>query len=543
MVLASLLLASALRADLDAVLNHTDLAGALVGACVMRQDGTVLYKRNPDARMVPASNQKLLACAFALDRLGPDWKPKTEFWKDSDVIVVWTTGDPMATFADWRAVGAKLGVPPGAAFRVAQPFDPAIPPSWEWDDLPNKYAARVASLTVNRGSFELWGGPEGLELRPSDYGVRIVHFDQAGPARVRYEPHVGVCFVSGTLPEKAARLDTLALPDPTLAAVKAMGGGSWTATVSVPDRKPDLVVEGRPIREIVAGCLPPSDNNLAEALVLLGSAGGSGTGRVGYGDVSREMRAFVRKATGDAAFRPDDGSGMSRHNLVTARGLAQLLVWAGKQPWASVYFDNMAAPGRGTLASRLAGSTFRGKTGTLDMVSSLSGIVDVKGERLAVSLLMNHYACPAARARALQDAFIGTLERGTLPGNDTGIPWNRAYSPAEQLLRAPLRGDLGSHSHLVAVFSGTNRRVQPIDASPVATGRGHLRGGQGPHPVGGVVRVGRARPPRPGDGDALLQRDRFGVPMLLVGRRGVRLGQTHPEPEALSPKHGRAATL
>lgn len=89
-----------MRADLDAVLNHTDLAGALVGACVMRQDGTVVYERNPDARMVPASNQKLLAAAFALDRLGPDWKPKTEFWKEADAIVVRTTGDPMATFAD-----------------------------------------------------------------------------------------------------------------------------------------------------------------------------------------------------------------------------------------------------------------------------------------------------------------------------------------------------------------------------------------------------------------------------------------------------------
>lgn len=353
-------------------------------------------------------------------------------------------------------MGAKLGAAPGAAFRVAQPFDPAVPPSWEWDDLPNKYAARVASLTVDRGSFELWGGPEGLELRPSGYGVRIVHFDQAGPPRVRYEPHVGVCFVSGTLPEKATRLDTLALPDPTLAAVKAMGGGSWTAAASVPDRKPDLVVEGRPIREIVAGCLPPSDNNLAEALVLLG-AGGSGSGRVGYGDVSREVRAFLRRAIGDHAMRTDDGSGMSRHNIVTARGLAQLLVWAGKQPWAATYFENMAAPGRGTLASRLPGSSFRGKTGTLDMVSCLSGVVDVKGERLAVSLLMNHYACTAARARALQDEFIGTLERGTLAGNDTGIPWMRAYCPTEQFLRAPLRGDLGSHTDLVAVLAGNDR--------------------------------------------------------------------------------------
>lgn len=486
-----------MRADLDAVLNHAELAGALVGACVMRQDGTVLYERNPDARMVPASNQKLLACSFALDRLGPDWKPKTEFWKESDAVVVRTTGDPMATYADWKAVGAKLSITPGTAFRVVQPFDPAIPPGWEWDDLPNKYAARVASLTVDRGSFELWGGPEGLELRPSGYGVRIVHFDQPGPARVRYEPHVGVCFVSGTLPERTTRLDTLALPDPTLAAVKAMGGSSWTAAVSVPDRKPDMVVEGRPIREIVAGCLPRSDNNLAEALALLGASGGSSSARVGYGDVSREMRAFVRKAIGDAAFRPDDGSGMSRHNIVTARGLAQLLVWAGRQPWASVYFENMAAPGRGTLASRLAGSTFRGKTGTLDMVSSLSGIVVVKEERLAVSLLMNHYACSAARARALQDAFIGTLERGTLPGNDAGIPWIRAYRPAEQLLRAPLRGDLGSHSDLVAVLSGTDRRVQPFDEASVAARRGHVRGRQRADLAGGVVRAGPSRATRP----------------------------------------------
>lgn len=75
----SLLLAAALQAPLDRILTHDDLRGASVGAIVTTLDGTVLYERNSDLRLMPASNQKLLSVSYALHALGPDFVPRLGF--------------------------------------------------------------------------------------------------------------------------------------------------------------------------------------------------------------------------------------------------------------------------------------------------------------------------------------------------------------------------------------------------------------------------------------------------------------------------------
>ena len=81
-------------------------------------------------------------------------------------------------------------------------------------------------------------------------------------------------------------------------------------------------------------CLPPSDNNIAEHLFLLGAKAQGAFTTDPYPTARERMTAFMTGTVGVKKddFRIYDGSGMSRHNLVTVRGIAQLLAWQNRQP-------------------------------------------------------------------------------------------------------------------------------------------------------------------------------------------------------------------
>jgi serine-type D-Ala-D-Ala carboxypeptidase/endopeptidase (penicillin-binding protein 4) len=393
---------------LDVVLNNPRLEGAIVAAHVTRLDGKTIYERNPGLRVVPASNQKLLSTAFALHTVGPDYKPATKLWKTPTFTAVETTGDPMLTYSQLIGARDALKLNTQLPVHVKQPYAPMIPDSWEYDDLPHKYAAPITAFTVDRASFELWSKGGKPVFSPTSYNVQIVSEGGEGPPRVAYDPFRRVVFLSGQLPEKDTRLDTLSIMNPDREAAFLLGAG-FSPVKDVPLRAPDYVIEGRPMAEMIAACLQPSDNNIAEHLMLMAAHAKSPLGERAYPPARVRMTEFLTQVAGlqPIDVRPMDGSGMSRHNIVTARGITQLLRWANVQPTAPLWRASLARPGVGTLANRLQGVEFYGKTGTLSMVSALSGYVKHKsGEDLVLSLVMNNYPGTAAEIRAIQDAFV-----------------------------------------------------------------------------------------------------------------------------------------
>ncbi|RYG33302.1 hypothetical protein EON81_18475 [bacterium] len=290
---------------------------------------------------------------------------------------------------------------------LREAYAPGIPASWEVDDLPNKYAAPVTAFTVDRGSFELWNEAGKLALRPTSYGVKIERRRAPEPF-LRYDPFARKVFFAGSYSEKTERIDTLALPAPDEAAASLFGrlkGG----VDRLPNRRPDLLISGRTTLETIAECLPPSDNNLAEHLLLMAVAKDGTLGPRPYETARKGMETFLYETVGVPAesVRVFDGSGMSRHDLVTARALTRILGWANGQPTVEAWKGAMATPGRGTLAARLSGIGFAGKTGSLDMVAALSGYLRTRsGREVQISVVLNHFTCPAADARAVIDAFV-----------------------------------------------------------------------------------------------------------------------------------------
>jgi D-alanyl-D-alanine carboxypeptidase/D-alanyl-D-alanine-endopeptidase (penicillin-binding protein 4) len=101
----------------------------------------------------------------------------------------------------------------------------------------------------------------------------------------------------------------------------------------------------------------------------------------------------------------DEGSGLSRNNLTSARATVALLAAMTTNRWANDFFDALPVAGvDGTLRRRMKGTpafqNIHAKTGTLRWVNSLSGYVTTAaGEKLVFSLMLNRYNSPPNRGR------------------------------------------------------------------------------------------------------------------------------------------------
>jgi D-alanyl-D-alanine carboxypeptidase/D-alanyl-D-alanine-endopeptidase (penicillin-binding protein 4) len=110
------------------------------------------------------------------------------------------------------------------------------------------------------------------------------------------------------------------------------------------------------------------------------------------------VRTFLKTA----GIRPeslvlDDGSGLSRGDMITADATVQLLTFMSKHRYADVFRDALPIAGvDGTLRNRLRGTpaekNLRAKTGSLSSAASLAGYVTTAaGEKLAFSIMVNNY--------------------------------------------------------------------------------------------------------------------------------------------------------
>jgi len=91
-----------------------------------------------------------------------------------------------------------------------------------------------------------------------------------------------------------------------------------------------------------------------------------------------------------------DGSGLSRHDLVTPRAIVALLRYAQAQPWFGPYFVSLPVAGiDGTLEDRMrttiAAGRIHAKTGSVEHVRTRSGFAETPAGRLLIfSFLSNN---------------------------------------------------------------------------------------------------------------------------------------------------------
>jgi D-alanyl-D-alanine carboxypeptidase/D-alanyl-D-alanine-endopeptidase (penicillin-binding protein 4) len=396
----------------DAIQKSSISQGATIGVYVAEADGTEIYANDADRRMIPASNQKLLSTAFAAETLGLDYAPVTRIWEEPTRIVIAAPGDPSMTLAKILEVSKELNSKTKPVFVIPN-YAPGLPDSWEQDDLPNRFAAPVHAFSFDQSAFALRYNGKEITPLPAEFGIQVRTIP-SDLFRVQYDYFGQIIRIYGTPTGAARNLDTLAFRHPHLVTA-GFFGSSYNEGLLLPTRPADYTIQGDSLEKMLASCLAPSDNNYAEQLLLMGaSKEGALPKGSEYSRARVQMTNFLVNQVGinPRDLRVYDGSGLSRHNLVTTRALAKLLIYSQNQKWGAAYEAGMARGGApGTLRTRLVDSTFRGKTGTLDLVVGLSGFVTTKsGSKKVVSILINHASESSAIVRDFADNLIKIVE-------------------------------------------------------------------------------------------------------------------------------------
>lgn len=344
---------------------------------------------------------------------------------------------------------------------------------WSVEDVTWGYGAPVSALAVNDNILvlrvepgEQVGDPARLSWQPAvDFyrtANRVVTVPAGGRADIflRREPGARELVVSGTIPlEPNTRSElAVAVDDPAefagvvfRALLEARGvriEGHVRARHAVPTSEaPEVTVAENPgesgtllaehlslaLIEDVKVTLKESQNLHAEMLLrLLGRqlppeapprrAGLKPTersARLGNGSAEAGLEV-LRAVLARAGVNPNDvqlndGSGLSRPNLVTPHGVVQWLKYVRAQPWRDLLVDALPVAGvDGTLKERFkqgpARLRVRAKTGTLGNTNALAGFAEtLAGEPLIFAVFVNHHALDNQRALDLIDELCNIL--------------------------------------------------------------------------------------------------------------------------------------
>lgn len=335
--------------------------------------GEVLFSRNSDVAVTPASVMKLVTGAAALSVLGPDRRFTTTVVATDNLETVVLVGGGDSTLSQLPA-GAE-GVYAGAA---------------KLDDLAERtLAALAANLPEGENvvirevivDSSLWPAEDEWDSSWSRDAARNGFISRVTALQVdgdRQNPRVELSPRTDRPVQRAG--------EAFVAALRAAGNAGRFVRVTVgqaPAGAPVLAtVESPPVSELVRYMVKESDNTLAEMLARHVSR------ELGQGGTAASLGQALSGALAGLGLPPEDitvrdGSGLSSLNQVTPEYVARLLIEVlGSQGALESLRTSLPIAGvDGSLDNRFGGanasvqSLVHAKTGSISGVRSLAGYI------------------------------------------------------------------------------------------------------------------------------------------------------------------------
>ena len=435
---------------IDAITSKPSLDGAIWGIDVVDDAGNTIYARNGHTLLIPASNRKLFATATVAACEGLDRRITTELWRDGIDVILRGGGDPSlggrwafdrdAVFAPFVAALRDRGIAAvGNVIADVSLFDrTTIPGSWKVGNLGSDYATPVDALAWNENVIGVVADHCASPVIMTDPSFvpataavvckvgRTLQSDLTSsrtesPTYVRSDANNAIT-ITGTMTEHFQTLAGIA--DPALYAAQALRdalqhagiivrGGAIVSSAPRVWSERLAVLESAPMWQLLSVVLKPSQNLYAEMLFKGLSAGG--VQPASY-EVSESVeRQFLTTEVGirSSDFRFVDGCGLSPDDLVVPRAIITLLRWMNDPVRRGMWSMMLARPGEeGTLRRRLVplANRMRGKTGSINGVNALSGILDgANGTHRYFAIIINHHTADSVDALHAIDAIVNEI--------------------------------------------------------------------------------------------------------------------------------------
>ncbi|GAA1464955.1 D-alanyl-D-alanine carboxypeptidase/D-alanyl-D-alanine-endopeptidase [Nocardiopsis exhalans] len=359
---------------LDDPMSSSGLEEGLSGYVVDGVTGETLFERDADTPVTPASTTKIATAVTVLDAVGPDHVLRTEAYFDPGANRVVLRGGGDATLT-----------------ATADPA--AYPQAATLSELAEDTAAALAGL--------------GADAVSVGYDDSLFTGSETGPGWKPNYVTEGSTATIHALMVDSGRVDpdvSTRSPNPPLAAAEAFADQLERAGLTVEGSPAEAEASGDPVASVdsmpmsalVEFMMLASDNNMAESMSRIAAlefgeepsfAGGAAATHRVMDDLGIEGVSL------------SDNSGLSTENRITPRALVQLVKAAADEPRFNAAVTGLpTANSTGTLAGRYsefssshdAAGLVRGKTGTLDGVSTLAGTIhDREGNVFVFALMAN----------------------------------------------------------------------------------------------------------------------------------------------------------
>ncbi|HHR5901695.1 TPA: serine-type D-Ala-D-Ala carboxypeptidase [Providencia alcalifaciens] len=408
---------------------------------------TPLIDYNAQQMALPASTQKVVTALAALLQLGPDYRFVTNFETNGKLnnntlsgdLVIRFSGDPTLTRQQIRNMVNALKqvgihkVDGDLIVDISAFASHDKAPGWVWNDMTQCFSAPPAAAIIDRNCFS-------VSLYPSDKAGEMAYIKTASfyPVNMFSEvktlakgsPEARYCeldVVPGELNRYTLTGCLTQRSEPLPLAFAVQNGASYSGAIvknelqvagielsgvvkkrtqPTPQSQVLVKTESKPLHDLLKIMLKKSDNMIADTVFrTIGRDyyGVPGTWRSGSDAVRQVLKQKAGIDLGNTVMV--DGSGLSRHNLITPATMMQVLQFIAKNDQQLDYISMLPLAGhdgtlryRGGLDEAGVNGKVSAKTGALQGVYNLAGfITTASGEKVAFVQFISAYAVPQSQ--------------------------------------------------------------------------------------------------------------------------------------------------
>lgn len=380
-----------------------------------------IYQKNAEQFFIPASLVKIPISTAAVALLGEDYCFTTSLEYEGSIhekmlegnLWIRGGGDPTVSLAhlsqwetDLKSLITKIN---GTLFVDTSCFETALASEyWSFQDLGNYYGAGASGLTLNQNTYHITFQPGEKEhdpatvikIDPSIPNLTFYNEVTTGPAGSGDQVYVfgseysPIQFYRGTIPiDQSTFTIKAAIPDPALLCgsllSKQLNPTKGIQLIreknkSIPQQTVIACYKSPPLKELLKPMNRFSINLYAEHLL---KALGKGNSKQGTKCVEEFLKSLHIPS------QIHDGSGLSRTNLLTPKGMVTLLSHIRNSAiYLPVYASLPESNQTGTLQFFSKISRLQAKTGSMTNIYNLAGYLTLSSKKqYAFSIFCNYY--------------------------------------------------------------------------------------------------------------------------------------------------------